>query len=172
MNISTEKWTAILTPQAKLKTRNPITNMSIQIYEHHSKKENFTSATKNQIGIPIVTVFDILLWQFPCFRHLMPVRTLQTSCTLTTYVETANMCPISLVVWSCSLKLHDSIICTDFSIWRFIINTSPCLDKNLSITLGKTKKTAFFFVLLENSKPLFSPGSISSPNLKLHPIPK
>lgn len=138
-----------LTPTAKLKIRNPITNpitnMSIQIYE----VENFTSATKNQIDIPIVTVFNILLGQLPCFRHLMPVRALRTSCTLTTYIETANMCPISLVVWSCSLKLQDSIICTDFPIWRFIINTSSCLVKKLSITLGKTKKTEkhhFFFV--------------------------
>lgn len=59
----------------------------------------------NSWHIPIVAIFNVLLWQLSCFRHLMPVRALSTSCALTPYEETAYVCPVSLVIWWGSLEL-------------------------------------------------------------------
>lgn len=90
------------------------------------KKEN----KPNPWHIPIVAIFNVLLWQLSCFRHLMPVRALSTSCALTPYVETAYMCPVSLVIWWGSLELQNGIIWPHLSVWRFIIYTSSGLQVN------------------------------------------
>lgn len=57
----------------------------------------------------------------------MPVRAFRTSCTLTTNVEAAHMCSISLIIWRRSLKFQNSVIRACLPIGRFIINPSSSL---------------------------------------------
>lgn len=70
---------------------------------------------RKYFNIPVVAIFNVLLGQFTFNRHLVPVRALWTSCTLTTDIETANMSSVSLVIWCGSLELQNSIIWASLS---------------------------------------------------------
>lgn len=57
----------------------------------------------------------------------MSVRTLSTSSTFTSDIETADMCSVSFIIRCCSLKLQNCVIRPHLSVGGFIIQTSSSL---------------------------------------------
>lgn len=110
------------------------TNIMQLKHKHHVTQIYF-----NHRHLPIVTIFDVLLRQLPGFRHLMPIWALSASCTFTTHIETANMSSISLVIWSCPLKLQNGIIRTGLPIGWIIVYASSGLHL-YTYTLERNKQ--------------------------------